>query len=533
MRVDYLNPAGAIYLNGDLLQRDAHLTEPLSRTWHTPRFLPLPASLLKPEGENVLLLRVSGLAIYQPGVGAVTVGAAPAVQAMHEQMLQLRDLWRWFNLATAVVLSILFLALWLMYRQERSYGWFSLNSAVWACVIVNGVSVSTWPFASTDAYEAAVLIAWALSIGTFPAFTLSFAERKAPRLMAAVWVVVACLVLAMLLAVHLQSPAAIVGARIAVALVSPLSIVAFSLWFMFFTPNSRHNGYGVMKIGMAFMVLGVVYEHIDPPEILTRIMEYTGGPLQVIMATMALTLAWRFADSRRQIEGFNDELKTRVAAAQAERDQTLRRQHELEIANARLHERVTLVNDLHDGLGGTLINNIVVLEQSPRDAAAEHFLSVLRDLRDELHDIIETVATESFTALSLDELIAPLRHRITQLFEARGVDCRWLLPDQPVHLHDARTSAEVMRLLQEGLTNALRHSGANNVTVCFEVDGTTLRLSITDDGHGFDPAAVSPGLGLNSLRTRIARLGGTLAIHSSPQGTQLKFEIPQVVVVPA
>jgi hypothetical protein len=72
--LDYLNMAGAVYLNGSLLMRDTSLVEPLTRAWNTPRYQLLPAALLR-EGANTLLVRVSGLSAYQPGLGPVSIAA--------------------------------------------------------------------------------------------------------------------------------------------------------------------------------------------------------------------------------------------------------------------------------------------------------------------------------------------------------------------------------------------------------------------------------------------------------------------------
>jgi signal transduction histidine kinase len=112
-------------------------------------------------------------------------------------------------------------------------------------------------------------------------------------------------------------------------------------------------------------------------------------------------------------------------------------------------------------------------------------------------------------------------------FESRGVDCRWTAPD--LRLRDAHASADVMRLLQEGLTNVLRHSDATQVEVAFEADAAQLRMSVIDNGHGFDPQTTPAGVGLHSMRTRTTRLGGSFELESSPAGTRLCIVLPGVV----
>ncbi|MDR2212962.1 MAG: hypothetical protein LBE21_04980 [Pseudomonadales bacterium] len=537
-----LSMAGAIYFNGDLLERDVSLREPLSRAWHRPRYQVLPMSLLQ-AGVNTLLLRVSGLVAYAPGLGAVTVGDAAALQALWEQG-QARIKWQWFQLITGAALALIFLTLWLTYRRERSYGWFGLLCAAWAGLIANNVATSVWPLSSTDAWEAAMFIAWALGNGVFPALLLSVSGRKAPRAVAVAWTALAlCQVIAMMLAASFSWLTAIVRVRALIEYISAATILVCGIWFILFTPNSRQNGYGVMKITMALMIFGVMNEQLPVVQALVAnlygmggviqaaVLFVAGGSLQSMMVTMALILAWRFADDRRQLERFNGKLAAKVTAAREELSRALRQQHELEVAHARQLERLTLADDLHDGLGSTLLNNIAALEREPRDASSERLFTVLCELRDELQNIIETVASDPSDLPPLDEIMAPLRHRIVQVFEARGIQSRWALPEPgAVRLNDARIGVDVLRLLQEGLSNVLRHSGANAVELVAAVKGKTLELTIRDNGCGFDPSAVSVGLGLRSMRGRVKRLGGGVDIQSSAAGTQLRFVIPDVVL---
>ncbi|NKY15522.1 sensor histidine kinase, partial [Streptomyces somaliensis] len=78
--------------------------------------------------------------------------------------------------------------------------------------------------------------------------------------------------------------------------------------------------------------------------------------------------------------------------------------------------------------------------------------------------------------------------------------------------------------------NALRHSGAGEVAVRLSRRGQGARLTVADDGRGFDPRAIrSAGrhLGLVSMRDRAGGVGGRLAVHSAPgEGTTIEMEVP-------
>jgi signal transduction histidine kinase len=82
------------------------------------------------------------------------------------------------------------------------------------------------------------------------------------------------------------------------------------------------------------------------------------------------------------------------------------------------------------------------------------------------------------------------------------------------------------RLVQEALNNAARHGGAERARVEISESDETLRIRVSDDGHGFDPDARSDGFGLVSMRERVALAGGALELRSSPGGTTISAVLP-------
>jgi len=91
------------------------------------------------------------------------------------------------------------------------------------------------------------------------------------------------------------------------------------------------------------------------------------------------------------------------------------------------------------------------------------------------------------------------------------------------------------RVLQEAVTNAVRHAGATRLQVRLAQDGETLHLSVTDDGRGFDVeealerAGRSASLGLLAMQERASLAGGQLEIHSGPAGTNVRARWPLTV----
>jgi PAS domain S-box-containing protein len=203
------------------------------------------------------------------------------------------------------------------------------------------------------------------------------------------------------------------------------------------------------------------------------------------------------------------------------------RKHESELLHARLGERVSLAHDLHDGLGGMLIGSIATVEQSPGSIPSHEVLSMFRELRDDLRLIIDTASAQHYGEHSLAELLAPLRHRVTRLLEARDIDVLWRLGDlDNVYLTTSR-SLDVLRILQESLTNILKHSRATHVQVDLHSDDQGLMLEVTDNGVGMGATpGEGPGIGMRSMNTRALRLKGTLSLGSKPGATVLRLLVP-------
>jgi signal transduction histidine kinase len=91
--------------------------------------------------------------------------------------------------------------------------------------------------------------------------------------------------------------------------------------------------------------------------------------------------------------------------------------------------------------------------------------------------------------------------------------------------HDDRVEALVLAA-REAMANAARHSDADEISVFVDVDDEELAIFVRDRGRGFDPDAVVPGHGIaESIRGRMARAGGTVAIASTPEGTDVELRL--------
>lgn len=137
-------------------------------------------------------------------------------------------------------------------------------------------------------------------------------------------------------------------------------------------------------------------------------------------------------------------------------------------------------------------------------------------LRRYVFELRETVVTPT----GLDEKIQTLVARMGSAYPTRVE-----LSVEPIESFEA--DDELMLLVTEALSNALRHSEAENVIIGVSRDEQQITINVSDDGIGFDPAAVGGGMGLANMRTRVLGLDGEMELDSTPgQGTTVTARIP-------
>lgn len=158
------------------------------------------------------------------------------------------------------------------------------------------------------------------------------------------------------------------------------------------------------------------------------------------------------------------------------------------------------------------------------DPGLNERLNSMKKLIAQLFQLVRDVAT-SLRPPILDAGISSAIEWQARRFEARtNIPC---LVQVPEHLPPLGAAKEVglFRILQEALTNVMRHANAHTV-----VEGKELCLSISDDGQGFVPANGRPtSFGVVGMRERVLMLGGTLSLNSVPgEGTTLIVRVPLV-----
>jgi signal transduction histidine kinase len=213
--------------------------------------------------------------------------------------------------------------------------------------------------------------------------------------------------------------------------------------------------------------------------------------------------------------------------------------HELERLSSRLvdaqeEERRSISRELHDEVGQSLGALLVDLGRLSSNLPADG--AEIRDRIDHMKSLAErTVGTVRDIALllrpsMLDDLglVAALEWQGREISRRSQMEVAVESSNVSDDLPDEYKIC-VYRLVQEALNNAVRHAHARNARVRVNGGVNGIEIEVTDDGHGFDPRRAR-GLGILGMEERVKRLGGSLAVKSSPgQGTTIHAELPSPV----
>jgi signal transduction histidine kinase len=197
---------------------------------------------------------------------------------------------------------------------------------------------------------------------------------------------------------------------------------------------------------------------------------------------------------------------------------------------AQLGERRRLRRDLHDGLGPTLAALAFKVDTARNvlatDPAAESMLLEIRDrLRDAVGDVRRVVDGLRPPYLEEFGLSGALTRLVADL--PGPTEFRLRLSGEDRAVAEAAQVA-VYRIVQEALTNVVRHAQAASCDVLVAVNGSSLELTISDDGSGEPPDSNGNGHGLATMRERADELGGTLTVAARPgHGTVLTLTLPR------
>ena len=489
--------------------------------WVRPLWVVLPAALTEiqqaREIEVVIAVPVMQAGYYS--VSSVWLGAREDLEPRHDRRWVLQIGVPQATGLTLVTLGLFALLLWFKRREDSSYLLFSLATVAW---LVRNLHYHLDLPRTRDALEwfwwvTHASMSWVMLL-TF-LFALRFARQRFARFERgmALFVLVSSLAsmplwgrgFDALVLLHICN--AVVG-------LAGTAFVASVAW---------RQGTRELRVMAAALVIGVALgvhdlgllagwwwpEHVYLMPFATL----------VILASFLYAVQYRYIEALRQVERANEDLAQRLE----ERSVELRAQHdklrEVERQQALLLERQRIMQDMHDGLGSSLLSAMVAVEQGTMPQ--EQVVDVLRECVDDLRLVIDSLEPVGHDLVSL---LATMRYRLGKRLQLGGLKLEWDVHDlPPLEWLEPPDALHVLRLMQEALTNALKHARASRVRVVTRDLGRRVEIRVEDDGEGFDVGTISQGRGLRGLQRRAKVLGGSLRVDSSlGHGTVVTLRLP-------
>ncbi|WP_168173568.1 ATP-binding protein [Polaromonas sp. A23] len=373
--------------------------------------------------------------------------------------------------------------------SEAWYGWMTINSAFWALVTayIFGFRLYAAKFPLIE--RALVIMTVMAAIISLPGLTL----------IPLTWLLTPTLYLGVLVGIVAMT---LISIRAAWRARSGEAMLVIA-WSLLIIPTALHD-------------LMLQNYRLDIEQL--YLMPYTMlGFFPIILYVMLK----RYTSALHKAERSNADLQISLKAKEVELGESYARLRVIENEQVLGAERQRLMQDMHDGLGASLMGALKAVESGrPLDLS-----EILRECIDDLK-----LAIDSLEPIQSDLLLllATLRFRLGARLEQAGVSLHWHVEDIPrIEWLNPHSALHVLRIVQEVLANAVKHAQASAVTLATKTRGNHVVVVIEDNGIGFDASAPrARGRGVSNVLRRAQAIGAQASWNSRPGGTQFELALP-------
>lgn len=479
-----------------------------------PALVPLPPRLLQPGG-NILEIRLQSMSLVPGYLSRVYVGTADQVAPHYRMRVFLQEYLRLMVPAGQLLITLFVLTLWLYRPREALFGWLSMllltsmfiYLGMMRDLVPHLLEVMPYLHMMGSAASAILVITVMLIAGLRP-----------PRWLKAATVIVpaCCIVLGL--------TGLVPASRLVMLVNAPLNIFGLlvSVAIVGWAATARRLGEAwLLLLPLLLTAVAALYDfalitaRIDGPFFLS--MYYR--PL--LMIGIAMILVRRLGISLNRLDDANAYLMQRLNEQERELEHLHREERRQAERRALSEERRRLTADLHDGLSGHLASIIALSEREKSQQVARAAREALDDLRLVIHSL-------DIQDRELPVALAGLRERLERQLKRIGVELHWSMARLPEIAGVTPSHAlNVLRILQEAVTNAVKHGRPSRISVLGERDDRGgARIVVENDGNPFPRSRSHGGTGLINMRRRVRQLDGAIEIEPLDNGTRLALLLP-------
>lgn len=501
-----------IRLNGFDLQPVGHLRNKARVAQADPFFAVVP--------EIVLLSAVNSLEVRLSPAGPLVAFLGP-VYFGAEDLLRPSFAWHQFRaihlpfavLIWQILLSGLLILLWETRRHEQAALYCSLLLAISA--FHNLPIILPQSFVLTEIVISLGLVTnlWLCVFGLL--FASKFTEMPLP--IKERYILIVPVVFTLAFAAVSEQLFNLVNQFIVVP-ISLIIVIGIFYYLILATVRDRKMDAAIVLASTIFSIAFVIHDVliISDPNASSDFLHFRVAYI-VILPGLSLVFAQRFIKSLNEVDLLVKTMESRISEREQKFQETSQQRQILE-------ERQRIIRDVHDGLGGQLMSIIAMAESKEPNFKA--FEDSARSALEDLRMMINSLGVDD----DVSGVLGTFRERAEAQLAVHGIQLEWKMIEIPPMEGITPTDAlNILRVMQEAITNAARHSGADLVTIGFGLEKTpsnTLTIDIKDNGNGFNADQVSEGYGLRNMHMRAEELAGSLKVTTNSAGTQLLLCVP-------
>jgi len=510
--IPMLSQRAVVSLNGSAIADTGTRTQMLGVTSGTTALMALPAGALS-SGRNTVSVRLRSSGVGRGYLSRVYIGTARQLAPYFRLRLFLLEHLRLMAMAAQLLITVAVLVAWCYRPREALFGWTLL-------LLVMSLPAYTGLLIGLARPPPHWLLPYGFILNTGACVVLQIIALLVSGV-AVPWWLKACVPVAPVLCALAGLSGAVSPEGMVMALGVPMILVAALAATIIAAWGALAKGVNEAWLLLAPLLV-LLMASLHDGAIIAR---WLNGPVffafyyrQALALAIAVILARRLGISLRQLDDSNARLQRRLA----QREQELSRLHENERRKAAERilneERRRLTADLHDGISGHLASIIALAER-------EHSPSIERSAREALDDLRAVIHSLDIGDSELVVALAGFRERLERQLKRTGIVLHWSMAHLPeISGVTPAHALNVLRILQEAVTNAVRHGPATRISIqgLAGAPGRAL-VSVENDGV---PFSTGGGLGLDNMKRRARQLGGAVHVEAQDAGTRVLLELP-------
>lgn len=508
-----------VFLNGKWLGDGGNMVNPITRNRNNTLLFNFDSSVMR--ANNTLAIHLVGQHKSRTYLGKLYVGPVDQLREHAELNNYLR-----IDLPTAITLcllltSILVSVLWFLRPSDTYYLFYSVFSALWVFHDSNHfiryipTPLTLWETLVPLSFGTAML-----GVAMFLHRTVGTYSQKVEHFLIAYIALLALPFLnqdldwILFYAYHIWSPC--------------ITLIGFYLLYYLHDAHRKTgedrlillsiSGVSIMIFGFNDLLLAIEVIPKQSPYMMHFAVLFT-------VITIIMTLISRFIQSINVVEHYNQELQHEIRRKTDDMEHSYQQVQQLTRKYTVAEERQRIMRDIHDGIGGQLVAMLASMDAGPVNQ--EHIKSNLKAALQDLRMVIDSL---DYEAEDLPTLLGMLRMRLHDQLSNASLKLHWQVDDLPrIDNFGPANVLNTMRIIQEAITNAIKHSYANNLTILtseFIGDDQMpyVCIEVIDDGCGIEEKTRN-GRGLLNMKKRADLIGGEVSFTNG-NGTTVRLELP-------